>query len=104
MKLELKYLAPYLPYGLKISTDDVGEDWIEIAKIFNIGHLIGATKDLIRNILKSLEHGSKITCTGVILNWMQVVDFLRSKGYVLPWMGLSVEQLVEFGWIKLKTP
>jgi len=29
MKLELKHLSPYLPYGLQISTDDVGEDWIE---------------------------------------------------------------------------
>lgn len=29
-------------------------------------------------------------------------DYLRSKGYALPWMGLSVEQLIEYGWIKLK--
>ncbi|MDP9954715.1 hypothetical protein J2X97_000352 [Epilithonimonas hungarica] len=30
-------------------------------------------------------------------------DYLRSKGYALPWMGLSVEKLVEYGWVKLKT-
>lgn len=30
-----------------------------------------------------------------------VFDFLRSKGYALPYMGLSVEQMVEAGWIKL---
>lgn len=30
------------------------------------------------------------------------VDYLRSKGYALPWMGLSVEQLIEYSWIKLK--
>ncbi|WP_343643930.1 hypothetical protein [Chryseobacterium sp.] len=30
------------------------------------------------------------------------VDYLRSKGYALPWMGLSVEKLVEYGWIELK--
>lgn len=29
-------------------------------------------------------------------------DYLRSKGYALPFMGLSVEQMVEAGWIKLK--
>lgn len=29
-------------------------------------------------------------------------DFLRSKGYALPYMDLSVEDLVEYGWIKLK--
>jgi len=29
-------------------------------------------------------------------------DFLRSKGYALPWMGLSLEKQIEYGWIKLK--
>jgi hypothetical protein len=28
-------------------------------------------------------------------------DYLRSKGYALHWMDLSVEDLVEYGWIKL---
>jgi len=28
-------------------------------------------------------------------------DYLRSKGYALPYMGLSVEKQVEYGWIKL---
>lgn len=28
-------------------------------------------------------------------------DYLRSKGYALPWMGLSVQQLINYGWIKL---
>ena len=29
-------------------------------------------------------------------------DYLRSKGYALPYMDLSVEDLVEYGWVKLK--
>ena len=29
-------------------------------------------------------------------------DFLRSKGYALSYMDLSVEDLVEYGWVKLK--
>ncbi|MDV3774041.1 hypothetical protein CMU14_13240 [Elizabethkingia anophelis] len=33
---------------------------------------------------------------------IETIDFIRSKGYALPWMGLSVEKLVEYGWIKLK--
>lgn len=32
-----------------------------------------------------------------------VCDYLRSKGYALPYMGLSVEKLVEYGWVELKT-
>jgi hypothetical protein len=30
-------------------------------------------------------------------------DFLRSKGYALPFMGLSVEEMVKAGWITLTT-
>lgn len=33
----------------------------------------------------------------------EVVDHLRSKGYPLPWMGLTIEKLIEYGWIRLKT-
>lgn len=29
-------------------------------------------------------------------------DFLRSKGYALPYNGLSVEEQVNYGWVKLK--
>ena len=30
------------------------------------------------------------------------LDYLRSKGYALPWLGVLVEQQIEWGWIKLK--
>lgn len=30
-----------------------------------------------------------------------IADYLRSKSYALPFMGLSVETLVEYGWVKL---
>ena len=29
-------------------------------------------------------------------------DYLRSKGYALPYMDLSVEDLIDYGWIELK--
>lgn len=32
---------------------------------------------------------------------LETYQFLQSKGYALPWMGLSVEKMVEYGWIKL---
>lgn len=34
---------------------------------------------------------------------LEIFDYLRSKGYALPFMGLSVEELESFGWIKLKS-
>lgn len=33
---------------------------------------------------------------------VQSYQYLQSKAYALPWMGLSVEQLISFGWVKLK--
>jgi len=30
-----------------------------------------------------------------------VIDFLRSKGYAIHWNGLSVDDMVSSGWIKL---
>lgn len=31
----------------------------------------------------------------------ETADYLRSKGYALPYMGLSVENQIEYGWVKL---
>ena len=30
-------------------------------------------------------------------------DFLRSKGYAIRWNGITVEEQIEYGWVKLKT-
>jgi len=45
------------------------------------------------------EVGSNIN-DGV--SYIRIVDHLRSKGYALPWMGLSIEDLIEYGWVKIK--
>lgn len=30
------------------------------------------------------------------------LDYLRSIGIALPWMGLSVEEIIGYGWVKIK--
>lgn len=35
-------------------------------------------------------------------NCIYVFDYLRSKAYAIPWMGLSVDELIEYGWVKLE--
>lgn len=35
------------------------------------------------------------------LSCAYLCDYLRAKGYALPFMGISVNKLIEFGWIKL---
>ena len=37
------------------------------------------------------------------LNYSNAYGYLRSKGYALPYLGISVEKQIEFGWVKLKT-
>lgn len=32
-----------------------------------------------------------------------VIDYLRSKGYAVPYMGLEVEQLIKYGWLVLES-
>jgi len=46
-----------------------------------------------------LNKGSSLHGT----QWWQMKDFLRSKGYALPYNGLSVEKQIEYGWVKLAT-
>jgi hypothetical protein len=33
---------------------------------------------------------------------LNAYDYLRSKGYAIPWLDLSVKDLIEYGWIKLE--
>ena len=37
-----------------------------------------------------------------VVGYIQSLDYLRSKGYAPPYMDLSVEDLVEYGLVKLK--
>jgi len=32
---------------------------------------------------------------------LSAYDFLRSKGYCLPFMGLSIDKLIDLGWVKI---
>ena len=78
--LELKPLS-------QISDEDV----IKISKEFP------TFKSDIRNSVKELFQ----EFDGLELS-MKTGDYLRSKGYALSYMDLSVEDLVEYGWVKLK--
>jgi len=102
--LELKPLS-------QISDEDVIE---AITYLYNIG------RDELGDILeiKHYDTFSSITTIGIGCNfktsrslhhWSGTKkissvesDYFRSKGYALHYMDLSVEDLIEYGWIKLK--
>lgn len=69
------------------------EDAIEISMIFSDN----------QNLCKELhaDRGRRILNSGKVK--IKSIDYLRSKGYALPYMDLSVEDLINYGWIKLRT-
>lgn len=73
------------------------EDAIEVAKIMDLGHLspTDTLVGLVRGIL------IKPTMSSNILKWLFIFDFLRSSGYLVGWMGLTPEEIIEFGWAKI---
>lgn len=99
------------------------EDAIEVAKIVCIEMFIRHKKDHYVNRGEkefiSVGHGRNlftvdINFDGSVEKYNEdtgychnpymtgAIDYLRSKCYALPYMGISVEQLQEWGWIKLK--
>ncbi|MCZ4244965.1 hypothetical protein [Pedobacter punctiformis] len=79
---------------LKPLSSITDEDGIEVRKHLHLKPNTKANwtlKDLV-DLLKE-KHG---------INSLHVYDYLRSKGYALPYMGISVEKQIEYGWIKLK--
>lgn len=76
------------------------EDAIEISKIFGWNHYSDESKiSQVRNFVIDCSnyHSSNISSN----ENFNLIDFLRSKGYALPFMEYSVDELVSFGWVRL---
>tara|TARA_X000001382_G_scaffold25412_3_gene15999 strand:+ start:7841 stop:8245 length:405 start_codon:yes stop_codon:yes gene_type:complete len=75
------------------------EDAIEIAAI----HYHNLSKELLKpdviQLVKTMLLAHK-DCEEILI--CEISDYLRSKGYALPYLGLSVEQLIHFGWIQIR--
>ena len=35
---------------------------------------------------------------------VRIIDFLRSKGYLVPFMNYSIDDLISFGWCRISKP
>ena len=79
---------------LKNITD---EDAISIAKIFKI------EEDclFVGKCLAKMKGDYSEEETFIYNQNAKAVDYLRSKGYALPFMEYSVDDLVKFGWVRL---
>ena len=124
-----KFLGVYTPYGqiwktnneghqLKVSIGDIclnlkplsqisDDDAIEVSRILfgEESQLDTIHKYWVERIKLNLRNqfGSNIfpiMQPYFSISW-EICDYLRSKGYALPWLGLSVEEMCEAGWIRL---
>lgn len=81
--IEMEYLELK---PLSLITDEDAEGYLHFIGCHSFGNRIEKAKEQIQEDCHNDIHMS---------------DYLRAKGYALPWMGISVEKLVEYGWIKL---
>lgn len=70
----------------------------EIGEILDFFPLEGVKniQDLKDQLMYILEWQVSLECQ------LKITDYLRSKGYALPFRGLTIDQQIEKGWIKLK--
>ena len=86
-----KYTAELKPLS-EISDDDI-EDLMDY---FNIKMVSFLKEDVILAIKSQfLEAQNRIP--------YKYADYLRSRGYLLPFMDLTIEQILEYGWAVLKS-
>jgi len=94
--------ADYLLLKPLSSIDDA--DALEVLKICGIDHELEQYKDFY-DMLKEQSNFMDYFFKARPLYFSEVIlayQYLQSKGYALPFLNYSVNQLVEKGWIKLK--
>lgn len=85
---------------LKNISSITDEDAIEVANILGWSYLSDEAKIAqVRQLIdKHLNTQTNIT----FMEWTEVADYLRSKSYLLSWMGLTPDEIIERGWAKIK--
>ena len=85
---------------LKSLSEITDEEAIEISKIFGWNHYSDESKiHQVKNFVIDCSnyHSSNISSN----ENFNLIDFLRSKGYAVPFMEYSVDYLISFGWVQL---
>lgn len=98
-----EHISFYLELAPLSSITD--EDAVEVARVVHQADHFKTIKQG-RRYVESVILSIKQYHEGYYYPYMKcisVIDYLRSKGYALPWRGYSVDQLIEQGWLKLKT-
>lgn len=83
--------------GVEIPLNNIG--WLELKPISSI-----TDEDFMKIMWKRFPFQPAFKKRNIYHEHLNVnqADYLRSKGYALPYMGLTVEKLIEYGWVKIK--
>ncbi len=73
------------------------EDALEVANIISNTIHDSISKELVSYYKQDILNDSEVLCYASY----QTVDFMRSKGYAISFMGYSVDDLISFGWVRL---
>ncbi|MCT3817127.1 hypothetical protein HZQ15_18795 [Elizabethkingia anophelis] len=85
---------------LKSLEDITDDDLMTIAKYYEpTTYKVESNSD---EIVFDYMYGDNFSSAAIGYDYGYALDYLRSKGYALPWMGLSVEKQIQYGWVKLK--
>lgn len=93
-------------------SDITDEHAIEVAnKCLGLlsGHSYIKHKAFKNNILRiiitnpSYQPEEKEVCVEIRYLRLELTDYLRSQGYLLPFRGYTTQQLIDLGWVKLRT-
>lgn len=77
---------------LRPLSDISDEDAIELSNLLDISVSVGDIREALIQVIGRSDIDFPI----------KVIDILRSKGYAIPFMGYSIGQLIEAGWVKEK--
>ena len=96
-----KYHLENCHIELKPLSSITKEHLTEIAKFYeSTAHNIKLNDDQVEfDFIYGDEHASG----AIQVDSDYCLDYLRSKGFAMDWMGLSVKKQIDHGWVKLKT-
>lgn len=90
-------------YSLTMKTDSLNGKSLKLKSITEISEEEGL--EIVKSglTIEFFEKGWRTKDTLIFFDYkIHMVDYLRAIGYAMPWMGLSVDEMVEAGWIKLQ--
>lgn len=83
---------------LKPLSSITDEDAIKVQKIATTKKDV----DMLFNTLSKEKALFECRYTAEYNKHYEIIDFLRSRGYLLPWMGLTPDEIVSYGWAQYK--